>query len=53
MSVAVTFRAQAQNERGENKNHHSLFGRRKKEFLPETIELETPALFILTTNEHE
>jgi hypothetical protein len=53
MSVAVTFRAEAQNERGENKNYHSLFRRRKKESLPETIEPETPELFILTTNEHQ
>jgi hypothetical protein len=43
MSVSVTFRAHAENECGENKNHHSLFRRRKKESLPETIELETPA----------
>jgi hypothetical protein len=52
-SVAVTFRAQAKNERGENQNYHALFRRRKKEFLLETIELETPALFYLTTNEHQ
>jgi hypothetical protein len=53
MSVAVTFRAQAQKEHGENKNYHSFFRRRKKESLLETIEVETPALFILTTNEHQ
>jgi hypothetical protein len=47
ISVAVTFRAQAKNERGENQNYHALFRRRKKEFLPETIKLETPALFFI------
>jgi hypothetical protein len=46
MSVAVTFRAHAENERRKNKNHHAFFGRSEEKPLPDTIELKTPASFI-------
>ena len=47
MSVAVTLCNQPEHERRENENHHSLFRRSEKEFLPDLIEFGTPAFFQL------
>ena len=47
MSVAITLCNQPEHERRENENHHSLFRRSEKEFLPDLIEFGTPAFFQL------
>jgi hypothetical protein len=57
MGVAITLCAQAEHERSENENDHSLFRGSKAEPLPYLIEFETPVSFQLQfhliTNGHE
>ena len=45
MSVAVTFRRQTEDERGENENSYSFFRGSEAESLPRFIKFGTPALF--------
>ena len=47
MHVAVIFCADPDQERRQNENRHSFFGRSEEEFLPEAIEFKTPACFQL------
>jgi hypothetical protein len=47
MGVAVTFRAQTENDRREHKSRHSFFLGGEEESLPETIDLEAPVFFQL------
>jgi hypothetical protein len=48
MRVAVTFCAQAENERRENENHDSFFRGSEKESLPGLLEFGTPTFFQLS-----
>lgn len=45
MGVAITFGAQPEHERSKNEKHHSLLCGSEQEFLPQLIEVETPAFF--------
>ena len=45
MHIAVIFCAEPEQERRQNENCHSFFGRSEEEFLPEAIEFKTPARF--------
>ena len=50
MSVAITFRDQAEHERRDNEQRYSSLSGSEAESLPHFIEFETPSLFNQVTN---